>query len=150
MRKTTTPLALAASLILAALFSLPSPARADIDPAGVGKEIKRAIMNRDFAMLGRHLKNNPYFIDESYSRKELLKLFRSENSWLNRNLFVGEDSVKAYFEKAKDLKIVTWKAGPSEYVISYQSSNFPPHEWPWCSIKPRGKSWVFADMFAYR
>ena len=57
--------------------------------------------------------------------------------------------MKAYLATAKDLKIVLMQDG-SEDMLSYQSSNYPPHLWPGCSIRPEGKSWVFSDMFAHR
>lgn len=149
MRKITTFLALVAVLFPVVLFGPPSPARADIDPTAAAKQIQEAILNNDAKLFLSHMQGSTYFIDELYWEKDLAQMLRGGDNWLRRNLFDGEDSVKFYLETARELRIVVTPSD-DEYVISYQSSNHPPHEWPWCSIKPRGKAWVFCDMFAYR
>lgn len=137
-------------VLFAVAWLLPCNASAAVaNPMSIALEIKVAIMNSDAAMLSGHLKNASYFIDEPYTKQELISLFQEKDSWLQRNLFVGAYSVKAYFAEAKDLKIVLMQF-EDEDIISYQSSNSPPHLWPWCSIRPEGNSWVFSDMFAYR
>jgi len=120
-----------------------------LDINSVSLEIKTAILNKDSSTLSKHLLKETYFIDDPYSAEELLELFKAKNSWLQRNLFTGNDSVKHYLEMAADLKVVIVH-NDSEDVISYQSSNYPSHVWPWCSVMIVNGEWFFSDMFAYR
>lgn len=148
MKISTAPL-LTVFLTLA-VCAWPSGAAAWLsDPMAVAGRIQAAILREDVKFFMKHMQGSTYFVDELYTQEELVQLFKDKKSWLQRNLFVENNSVKAYLEAAQDLKIVHMVDG-WEDVFLFQSSNHPPHEWPWCSIKPRGNSWVFCDMFAYR
>ncbi|WP_243358422.1 hypothetical protein [Fundidesulfovibrio terrae] len=115
----------------------------------IAKDIQRAIIAEDAGRLMSHVRKRVVFVDEYYSKEILGELIKDRESWLQRNLFVGDDSLKKYFETARDVKIILNNVG-SEVVISYQSSNYPAHAWPWCSIVVENERWYFSDMFAYR
>lgn len=137
-------------LTLLIVTSQTHPARCEsFSMQHIGLEIRDMILSEDVPRLARHVRARIFFIDESYSKQELLKLLKNEKSWIQKSLFIGSDSIKYYIETAKDLNVVIMH-NDLEDVISYQSSNYPPHMWPWCSIIIENGQWYFTDMFAYR
>lgn len=122
----------------------------DTDPKlhKMADEMMIAVLNMDTAYLMKYVApSGTYFMDTVYSHDQIEKMINDENSWLYKHLFVGDNSVKSYFEQARNLKIKIFERDTNAIMVSYQSSNFEAFKWVEnCFIRKNG-TWYFDGIF---
>lgn len=119
-------------------------------------DLENAILQQNVAKLMKYV--SPFgitVIDDPYTYEEVNNLIRDKNSWLYKHLFVGERSVKKYFETAENLKIKihyqTLDSADFMYAdVIYQSSNYHWVNWvESCFVySKKDNKWYF-DLFNY-
>jgi hypothetical protein len=115
----------------------------------LAKEVKDAVIKKDINRLMKYVSpSGVYFIDDKYTYEQIEEIIRKKNSWLYKHLFVGENSVINYFQKANDLEIKIHHRNSNAIFVSYHSSNVKPVNWlECCFIKIKGK-WYFDGIFS--
>jgi len=118
---------------------------------GIANELRIAVLNQDIETLLKYVSpGGTYFIDDLYHYSEIKELLYTNDSWLYKHLFVGEKSVRHYFENAENLRIKIdildeYKDAP---MIFYQSSNYKPLNWVECCLIKHGERWYFNGIFS--
>jgi len=82
--------------------------------------IKDAIVSNDVATLTRFFANVIWFVDDRYDKKELVELLSDKNSWLYKDIFGENDSLRTYLANASDVKIIIHE--DSEFYLVVFSS----------------------------
>jgi hypothetical protein len=113
----------------------------------LAKEVQEAVLHSDIDRLMRYVHSSgTVFIDTAYTREEISRLMRDEDSWLYKHLFVGRSSVRSYFRNAKNLKIKVHRQSDIAMFVSYESSNY--EKWmESCFIRIDGR-WYFNGIFS--
>ena len=110
--------------------------------------IENAIANENSSELLKYVPpSGIYFGDGRYSYAEVEKSIGDQNGWLYRHLFVGEKSVKIYFQEAKNLKSrITYRSKSSIQVI-FETSNNEATKWVDCCFFKIKNKWYFDGIF---
>lgn len=130
--------------------SISSENKTDADPQlhKMAWEMRSAVLNMDINYLMKYVApSGTYFIDNIYSHDDIDKMFRDKNSWLYKHLFVGDTSVKDYFIRAHNLKIIIYKRDTNAILVSYQSSNFEELKWVENCFIMINETWYFDGIF---
>lgn len=110
--------------------------------------IENAIVNENDSELLKYVPpSGIYFGDGHYKYAEIKKSIGDKNGWLYRYLFVGEKSIKIYFQKAKNLKPrITYRTKSSIQVI-FETSNNEATKWAECCFFKIKNKWYFDGIF---
>lgn len=114
----------------------------------IANDVKTAVIKQDVGTLMQYVSpSGTYFIDEVYTYAQIKEMLENKTSWLYKHLFVGKNSVKNYFENAKNLDTKIHSRDNKAFFISYQSSNYNSYNWiECCFIRINGK-WYFDGIF---
>jgi hypothetical protein len=103
-------------MLILALMLFPSQEAigSDNEIYNIANNLIEAVINKDIEKLMAYVsKDGTWFIDTAYSYDQINKSMKDKDGWLHHHLFIGDKSVKEYFEKAKDIKI----HGSSGFVV---------------------------------
>lgn len=115
----------------------------------IAYEVRTGVIKEDVEMLLKYVSPaGTSFIDDHYTYEEIRELLKNKDSWLYKHLFWGENSVKKYFDSAKELTIKIHYFNKDEAVsIFYQSSNYAPRNWVECCFVKINEKWYFNGIF---
>lgn len=106
------------------------------------------VINTDIEQLLKMIsKHGVYFGDSKFSKNEISRLLKDKNSLLYKHMFAADDSVKAYFDKNKNISLVVLNRGSKSAIVKYRSDTLNEDEWLECCFIKIDNKWYFDGMF---
>jgi hypothetical protein len=91
---------------------------------GMAKDTKTAILNSDSNYILKYVaEEGIYFVDKSYSKRQIIELLKDKNSWLSKHLYSGKSSIKHFFDNNQDIQTKIYKRGENAVMITYASKS---------------------------
>lgn len=116
------------------------------DALRVAEEIRMLIINYDVNEIVKHLQSGFYVSNTVLSKNDIIHMLYDTNSWLHRNLFASNDSVRSHLKESKSLEIHVQQA-KDYFIISYVNPENTTALQPSVTILFSNGTWMFSDLF---
>jgi len=116
------------------------------DALRVAEEIRTLIINYDVSEIEKHLQSGFYVSDTVLLKDDIIRMLHDTNSWLHKNLFARNDSVRSHLIESKSIEIHIQQA-KDFFIISYVNPDNTTALQPSTTIKLCNRTWIFSDLF---
>ncbi|MFP5223060.1 MAG: hypothetical protein ACLGSA_12285 [Acidobacteriota bacterium] len=116
------------------------------DALRFAEEIRTLIINYDVSEIENHLQSGFYVSNTALLKDDIIRMLHDTNSWLYRNLFANNDSVRSHLIESKSLEIHVQQE-KDYFIISYVNPENTTALQPSVTIKLNNGTWLFSDLF---